>query len=85
MRQWDGVESSLLPLPLSILNCGEPMTEERKHATLFAATILAVRKLNDAETKPWAREYAITDAIEKANRILEKIDENWPARLLVPR
>jgi hypothetical protein len=55
------------------------MTEERKHAILFAATILAARKLNDAEIKPWAREYAITDAIEKANRILEKIDEKWPA------
>ncbi len=55
------------------------MTEERKHAILFAATILAARKLNDSEIKPWAREYAITDAIEKASRILEKIDEKWPA------
>ena len=26
---------------ISILNCGDSMTEERKHAILFAATILA--------------------------------------------
>jgi hypothetical protein len=55
------------------------MTEERKHAILFAATILAARKLNDADIKPWAREVAISDAIGKASQILEKIDEKWPA------
>jgi hypothetical protein len=55
------------------------MTEERKHAILFAATILAARKLNDHGSAPWAIQVAITDAIEKANRILEKIDERWPS------
>ena len=55
------------------------MTEERKHAILFAATILAARKLNDSENKPWAIECAIHDAIKKAEHILEKIDEKWPA------
>jgi hypothetical protein len=55
------------------------MTEERKHAILFAATILAARKLNDADIKPWARGVAISDAIGKASQILEKIDEKWPA------
>jgi hypothetical protein len=54
------------------------MDEQRKYAILFAATILAAGKLNDPEIKPWAREYAITDAIDKANHILEKIDERWP-------
>jgi len=39
----------------SILNCGDSMTEERKHALLFAATILAARKLNDPQVKPRAR------------------------------
>ena len=55
------------------------MTEERKHAILFAATILAARKLNDSESKPWAIECAIHDAIQKAAHILEKIDAKWPA------
>ena len=53
------------------------MTEERKHAILFAATILAARKLNDTGSTPWANECAINDAIQKAERILEKIDEKW--------
>ena len=55
------------------------MTEERKHAILFAATILAARKLNDGESKPWAIHVAITDAIDKAKLLLEKIDERWPS------
>lgn len=42
------------------------MTEERKHAILFAATILAARKLNDIGNTPWANECAIHDAIQKA-------------------
>ena len=54
------------------------MEEQRKYAILFAATILAARKLNDSGSTPWAMQVAITDAIEKANHILEKIDERWP-------
>lgn len=54
------------------------MDEQRKYAILFAATILAARKLNDPKTKPWGIECAISDAIGKAARILEKIDERWP-------
>ena len=53
------------------------MDEQRKYAILFAATILAARKLNDIESTPRAIHVAITDAIEKGNRILEKIDERW--------
>lgn len=55
------------------------MDEQRKYAILFAATILAARKLNDIGNTPWANECAIHDAIQKANHILEKIDERWPS------
>jgi len=55
------------------------MDEERKYAILFAATILAARKLHEIGVKP-ARECAIADALENAKRILEKIDERWPTR-----
>lgn len=30
---------------ISILNCGDSMTEERKHAILLAAVILTARRL----------------------------------------
>ncbi len=56
------------------------MNERRKYAILFAATILAARKLNDSGSTPWAIESAINDAIGKAERILVKIDQRWPAR-----
>ena len=55
------------------------MNEQRKYAILFAATILAARKLNESGSTPWAIHVAITDAIDKAKLILEKIDERWPA------
>ena len=55
--------------------------KQRKYAILFAATILAARKLNEIGVKPCpARECAIADAIENAKRILEKIEERWPDR-----
>jgi hypothetical protein len=54
------------------------MDEQRKYAMLFAATILAARKLYEIGDRPCpARECAIADAIENAKRILEKIDERW--------
>ena len=56
------------------------MDEQRKYAILFAATILAARKLHDPESKPWGIECAISDAIKEAEHILEKIDERWPER-----
>jgi len=56
------------------------MDEPRKYAILFAATILAARKLNETGGKPCpARRCAIADAMENAKRILEKIDEEWPS------
>ena len=55
------------------------MDEQRKYAILFAATILAARKLNEIGVKPCpARECAIADAVENAKRILQKIDERRP-------
>ena len=56
------------------------MTEERKHAILFSATILAARKLAEIGDKPCpAREMRIEDAIRNAERILKKTDQHWPA------
>ena len=56
------------------------MTEERKFAILFAATILAARKLIDMDpNKPnMAKEYFVDRAIEDAAFILERIDARWP-------
>jgi len=54
------------------------MDEQRKYAILFAATILAARKLNDSGSTPWAVNCAIVDAIAKAEQILQKIDERGP-------
>ena len=57
------------------------MTEERKFAILFAATILAARKLIDMDpNKPnMAKGYFVDGAIDDAVFILERIDARWPA------
>ena len=56
------------------------MTEERKFAILFAATILAARKLIDLDPdKPnMAKGFFVDKAIDDAVFVLEKIDERWP-------
>jgi hypothetical protein len=55
------------------------MTEERKFALLFAATILAARRLAEIGDKPCpARDAAIADAIAKAELILRKLDNLYP-------
>lgn len=56
------------------------MTEERKFAILFAATILAARKLIDLDpNKPsMAKEFFVDHAIEDAAFILDRIDRRWP-------
>jgi hypothetical protein len=55
------------------------VTEERKHAILFSATILAARKLAEIGDRPCpAREACIADAIRNAELILRKIDDRWP-------
>ena len=54
------------------------MDEQRKYAILFAATILAARKLNEIGVKPFpARGCTISDAISNAELILKRIDERW--------
>jgi hypothetical protein len=57
------------------------MTEERKHAILFAATILSARKLIDCieSDKPnFVKEYFVDRAINEAMFVLERIDRRWP-------
>ncbi len=58
------------------------MTEERKYAILFAATIPCARKLAELDSdKPSpAKAYALNTAIEKAKFVLDRIDEKWPTR-----
>jgi len=57
------------------------MTEERKHAILFAATLLSARKIIDAldSSKPNpGKDFFIDKAIKEAATILGKIDQRWP-------
>ena len=56
------------------------MTEERKFAILFAATILSVRKPLDMDPdKPnMTKGFFVDRAIEDAAFILERIDARWP-------
>jgi hypothetical protein len=61
------------------------MADERKFAILFAATILASRKLAELEkqdiTRPCpARESIISDVISKAEEILRKIERTYEPR-----
>jgi hypothetical protein len=58
------------------------MTEERKHAILFAATLLSARKLidiMDSDKPNFAKCYFVDKAINEAAFILERIDAKWPA------
>jgi hypothetical protein len=63
------------------------MTEERKHAILFAATLLSARKIIEVIENHdpmnmgrtfWMDKF-VNKAIEQAAQIMEKIDERWPA------
>jgi hypothetical protein len=53
------------------------MTEDRKYAILFAATLLSARKLIEMEPdKPsMAKGYIVDKAIDDAMFILERIDK----------
>jgi hypothetical protein len=58
------------------------MTEERKHAILFAATLLSARRLIDNinSGKPdYAEEHFIREAIGKVELVLECIDKMHPS------
>jgi hypothetical protein len=57
------------------------MDEQRKHAILFATTLLCARKLIETieSDKPnRAEEFFIERAVMKAERIMEVIDRRWP-------
>jgi hypothetical protein len=57
------------------------MTEERKHAILFAATLLCARKIIDSmdSDKPnMAKQFFIDKAVDEAAFILERIDKKFP-------
>jgi hypothetical protein len=57
------------------------MTGERKHAILFAATLLCARKLIetiDSDKPNMAKQYFVDRAVEEAAFVLERIDRKWP-------
>ena len=56
------------------------MTEERKFAILFAATLLAARRLIDLDQDEpnMAKGYFVDRAIDDTVFILERIDARWP-------
>jgi hypothetical protein len=55
------------------------MTEERKYAVLFAATLLCARKLMELGDRPSPAKFAVVeDAISNAKFILDRIDKKWP-------
>jgi hypothetical protein len=56
------------------------MTEERKHAILFAATLLCARRLIEtlnSDRPDMAKQYFVDRAIEEAAFVLERIDKKW--------
>jgi hypothetical protein len=57
------------------------MTEERKHAILFAVTLLCARKLIetiDSDKPNMAKPYFVDRAIDEVTFVLERIDRKWP-------
>jgi hypothetical protein len=62
------------------------MTEERKHAILFATTLLCARKIidvidTDASSRMGKQHWLNVfqkEAIDHVVQIMEKIDERWP-------
>lgn len=59
------------------------MEEQRKHAILFAATLLCARKVIetiDSDKPNFAKQYWVDKTIQEAVFILERIDKRWPGR-----
>jgi len=57
------------------------MTEERKHAILFAATLLRARKMIetiDSDKPNFAEGYFVDRAIKKVAFMLDRIDKKFP-------
>ena len=62
------------------------MDEQRKHAILFAATLLCARKFlplmetdHPDPSQEFLTEHFRWRAVEQAHRLLEIIDKRWPA------
>ena len=56
------------------------MTEERKHAILFAATLLCAREMieiMDSDKPNFAKQYFVDKAVDEAAFILERIDKKF--------
>jgi hypothetical protein len=73
------VQCDSLPLPQILAET--KMTEERKHAILFAATLLCARKLIetiDSDKPNMAKPYFVDRAIDEVAFVLERIDRKWP-------
>jgi hypothetical protein len=75
------VESNSRLYPQQFQTAEIPMTEERKHAILSAATLLSARRLieRDANKPNMAKGCFVDKAIDDAAFILERIDKKWPA------
>lgn len=57
------------------------MEEGRKRVLAIVAAILAARKIAALDPRPSpALNIAIAEAVEKAQRILQRIDSEWPGR-----
>ena len=55
------------------------MTEERKYAILFAATLLCARKLMELGDRPSPAKLALVEnAISNTKFIWDRIDKKWP-------
>jgi hypothetical protein len=68
-------------IPQSTPHPKASMTEERKYAILFAATLLSARRLieNIESSKPKLNEqYFVDEAIKKAAFVLDRIDKAFP-------
>ena len=64
------------------------MDEQRKHAILFAVTLLCARRILDRMGwgKPdRAKQFWIDDAIGEVSFILERIDRKWPVETVSER
>ena len=61
------------------------MTEERKFAILFAATLMCARKLMEIEEKPSPVRMTMVDkAVQNAAYILGQIDKKWSTKAPAP-
>jgi hypothetical protein len=74
-----------LPLPQTL---AETHNDLRKHAILFAATLLCARKLIetiDSDKPNFAKQYYVDRAIQEAEFVLERIDKRWPEEAVSER